>query len=441
MTAAAALPPAAAPFWRRDDPELDGTGRVLRGGMWEHQRQWWDLPNFIRGLVTGYGGGKTLALGKRMIWLALKNAPVPVITVSPTYPMARTTIVETIAELLEGRSSIEPGLRWKLYREQPYRFEIDMGGRHGTIRCHSGEYPDRLKGANIAAAGIDEPFIQDRGVFEQVLSRIRHPMAKVRELDITGTPEGIVGWGYDLFEGEMRSRLDVGLVQCGSTANRALPPDYIDRMERTFDETSRAAYVDGRFVNMSSGRVYHAFDPARDVVDAEMPKDATVCVGMDFNVNPMAFVLFWRTVDRLHFFAEHEKPNCDAEQAGIAIKEMAPDVRDVYPDASGSQRSHAGNSGKSAHAYLRELGFNIHARPANPLLPDRRNAVNSGFRRRIVTIGKSCPKLKTYLMSYTHDGLNKTSQKAMGHLLDAMGYPIAYLFPVDRQAMRLVTWR
>ena len=92
-------------FWRMDDPVLDANGQVVCGGMFDHQREWWNLPNFIRGLVTGYGGGKTMALAKRMIALALHNAPVTVVTVSPTYPMARTTIVESIRELLDGRST------------------------------------------------------------------------------------------------------------------------------------------------------------------------------------------------------------------------------------------------------------------------------------------------------------------------------------------------
>jgi len=443
VSAVEALPVSRAPFWRMEEPDLDANGRVLRGGMWSHQRQWWNLPNAIRCLVTGYGGGKTIMLGKRMVWLALVNAPVPVLTVSPSYPMARTTIVETIDELLDGRCTIEPHLTYHLYQSNPYRFSIRLGDREATILCMSGERPDSIKGINAAAAGIDEPFVQPKAVFDQVTARIRHPASRLRELNITGTPEGVVGWGYDLIEGEDRAKHDIGVVQCSSLENRALPDGYVANMVATFDESSRQAYVDGRFVNMTSGRVYHSFDPLRNMQSdaVEMPKGAQLGVGMDFNVDPMAFVFFWRTPERLHFFAEHELPNCDAEQAGIEIKRLLPEVRDVYPDASGAQRSHAGNSSKSAFVYLREQGFTINARAANPLLPDRRNAVNSGFRRGHVTIGKSCPKLKTYLMAYTHEGANKAAQKKMSHLLDAFSYPIAFLFPVDRQAMRLVSWR
>lgn len=446
MSAAAGTPKRAT-FWREDDPELDAAGIVTRGGMWQHQRDWWHLPNFIRGLVTGYGGGKTMQMGKRMVWLALHNAPVPVITVSPSYPMAQTTIVQTIDELLDGRCTIERGMRYRLFRSQPYRFVVTLPDREATILCMSGEHPDRLKGSNVAAAGIDEPFIQDKAVFDQVVARIRHPMAKRRELNLTGTPEGVQGWGYDLFEGSLRKRYDVGVVQCSSRENRALPRDYVQRLESGFDEASQAAYVDGKFVNLSTNRVYHSFDPTVHVAEIEKPDCAELCVGIDFNVNPMSWVVFWRHGEHLHFVAENERPNSDAEEVAQQVRLDHPTVRNVYPDASGAQRSHAGGSGgkggggKSAHQYLQDNGLVINARPSNPLLVDRRLAVNSSFRNGRITISRDCPKLRNYLLAYTHDHAHKQSHKAMSHLLDAFSYPIAYLFPVDRTAMRLVAWR
>ena len=409
--------------------------------MFEHQRQWWNLPNFIRGLVTGYGGGKTLALGKRMIWLALRNAPVPVITVSPSYPFALTTIVQTIDELLDGKCRNEPDLSYHLYRSQPYRFDIRLGQRQATILCMSGERPERLKGSNVAAAGIDEPFIQPLAMFEQVLARVRHPQARHREIDITGTPEGVVGWGYDLFQGDMRAKHDLGLVQSASTANKALPHDYVARLVNTYDEAAAEAYVYGKFVNLSTGRVFHSYDPEVHSVDVDKPADAEVCVGMDFNVNPFAFVVFWRTQSRLHVIGEHELPNCDAEQAAQFIKQTYPTVRRIYPDASGQNRQHAGAGGKSAFGYLREAGFTICARRANPQIVDRINAVNGALRHGRVTISPQCRKMRAYLLGYTHTDKNKQVQKDMGHLLDAFGYPISYLFPVDRNAATTVAFR
>ena len=428
-------------FWRMEDPTLDLEGAVIRGGMWQHQRDWWMLPNFIRAMVSGYGGGKTLCLAKRMVWLSLCNAPAPVITVSPSYPLALRTIVQSIDEILTGKCSIERDLRYELRKSQPYEFRIFLNGRVGTIWCMSGELPDRLKGPNIAAAGIDEPFIQSKAVFDQVIARVRHPAARRREINLTGTPEGVVGWGYDLCEGAMRQKQDVGLVTASTDDNLALPSEYVEHMQAAYDEHALAAYRYGKFVNMSAGRVYHSFDPTLHVVAEAMPPEAELCVGMDFNVDPMAYVVFWRHGQRIHFVAEYEQRNCDAEQAAAFIRRDHPTVRKIYPDASGAQRSHAGGGGRSAHAYLREAGFQIVARPANPRIPDRINAVNGGLRHGRVTISPECRKLRSYLLAATHKDSNTASHKAMGHLLDGFGYAIAYLFPVDRQTAQLVSFR
>src|SRR5262245_36982541 len=50
------------PFWREDDPVIDKDGKVIKGGMWDHQRELWNLPNFIKILVGGLGclAGDTL---------------------------------------------------------------------------------------------------------------------------------------------------------------------------------------------------------------------------------------------------------------------------------------------------------------------------------------------------------------------------------------------
>lgn len=430
MTAAVAAIP---DFWRREAPTMDDLGHVVEGGFWRHQDEWWRLPNFIRGLVTGYGGGKTFTLAKRMVSLALENAPVAVATVSPTYPMALRTIVESIDELLAGRQTLEGGkLTYHLYKSQPYRFVIRYGSRVGTILCYSGEHPHRLKGPNLGAAGIDEPFIQEKAVFDQVLARVRHPRAKRREINLTGTPEGVTGWGFDLFEGELREKHDVGLVQCSSRENLSLPPDYVDRLESAYDDTARAAYVDGKFVNMAAGRIYHSFDPTTCVVDEDkVPDGAEVSVGMDFNVDPMSYVVFWRKGDRLHVIAEKENRDSDAEECSVEIRQNWPQVKIVYPDASGSRRQTA-SKGVSDHDNIRSTGLRIICRAANPPIRDRINAVNGAFRHGRVTISPTCRKLRSYLLGQTYEKEHKQSGRAMSHLLDALGYPVAYLMPVSK---------
>jgi len=415
-------------FWNLEPPKLDGGGRVVEGGMFEHQREWWDLENFIRLLVTGYGGGKTFLLCKRMISLALLNAPVPVALVSPTFPMARQTTIRTTAELLAGKESLDRSFSWT-HNATAHEFHIKHGKRVGTIIIYSGEHPERLKGPNLAAAGIDEPFIQDEEVFTQMIARVRHPEAKRIEINLTGTPEQL-NWGYDLAEGDLAEQHDVGVVHASTRANLALDPAYVDRLEASLDDLAVSAYVEGQFTNLSKGRVFHAFNPAKHVKDVEPPDDAIWASGMDFNVNPMAFCVFWYTKDRIHFVREYEIPNSDTEDACIVIGDDYPDVTECYPDPACRQRNTAASGGKTDAYYIRQAGYILNAPGKHWPLRDSYNAVNGAMKSGKMTLSPQCKHLKAYMMTYSWELQHKKEQKDMKHLLDSARYPTTYLFPV-----------
>lgn len=175
-------------FWNKGLPELDSVGNVIRGGFWPHQLKWWESESFIKALVTGYGGGKTNIGSKRSISLALLNAPSPHLVVSPSYKLAKRTAIPMIKELLEGKMNLDKHLSYK-YNKSEFEFTVRRGRREGYIWISSGDIPETLKGPNIGSAWIDEPFIQKREVFEQVIARVRDPVAEHREIGLTGTPE------------------------------------------------------------------------------------------------------------------------------------------------------------------------------------------------------------------------------------------------------------
>lgn len=438
MPAPAAKEGVKADFWCKELPTMNEQGRAISGGMWEPQRQWWDLPNFIKILVGGYGSGKTMILCKRMISLALENAPCPVAIVSPTFPQARETSIVTCKTLLDGkRQLLGKEFRWT-YNASTHQFTIFYKGRVARIIIYSGDNPLALKGPNLAAAGIDEPFIQDEAVYKQLLARIRHPLAKKRELCVSGTPEKL-GWGWGLCMGEEGEGQDVGFIRASTRQNKALPSDYVKRLEASYSIAEAEAYLDGHFRNLTSGQVYHAFDAARNVKKLDAPRDAQFAIGMDFNVNPFAFTLFWYTLDQIHYFDEYELPNADTEYACRTIRTRPDGHRfmEVFPDASGGSRHTSSTGGRSDFTYLKAAGFELRHKGANPFVKDRENAVNGALRASDgtskMTIDPRCKKLIRYLSQYNHSEKNK--QKSMGHLLDAVGYPVAHIFPVDKQTV------
>lgn len=434
-------------LWRTDPPKFDDEGKLLIGGMWPSQKVWWELQNFIKILVGGYGFGKTIQLSKRAIASALHNAPCKVAVVSPTYGMALDTTVATIAGLLEGKRSLNPSLRWR-YNENKHRFTIRFRGRVATIIILSGDNPIRLKGPNLAAAYIDEPFIQDFEVFSQMQARVRHPRAKLREIALTGTPEQL-NWGYDLVEGELAKNYDSAFVRGSTRENVALDPDYVRGLERAYDVRTAQAYIDGYFVNLAKGRMFYAFG-ADNIVKLGIPPGVEIGAGMDFNVNPMTAALFWRSGDHIHFFDEYEIPNADTEHL---CGKLIEDYRDlglttIYPDPAGRARKTAAPAGRSDFDIIKRMGFEIESRLAHPPRRDRFNSANGKMRARDGRVSFTveppsedgefgCPKLIKYLQDLTEENKSKTVGEAMTHLTDAATYPVEFLFPVGRDAFKI----
>lgn len=428
-------------FWREDDPVIDADGRITVGGMWPHQREVWNLPNFCKILVGGYGSGKTSLSCKRIISMALDNFPCPVAIVSPTFSMARRTVVPQISEYLQMKQALYGRKFWWRYNSGTHEFMFHHENRDCTVHVLSGERPLLLRGPNLGAAIIDEPFIQDEEVFKQMIARVRHPEAPCKEMMLTGTPEGGLGWGYDLCVGEQNSTLDVGVVFASTRANKALDEGYVKRLESVLSERACQAYIEGRFVNLAEGLVYYAFDPMDHVVDVPIPLGAQLGAGMDFNVSPMAFCVFWVRGDHMHFFEEYEIPNADTEYACSVLKENHWDqgLREIFPDATGSERSTKSPGGKSDFHFIRDAGFDIRCRSRNPERKDRYNAVNGKLRSRdgkvTLTVSPKCKKLIKYMATYSHDLMNK--QENLGHLLDSLSYPCSYLFPRDRDSLKV----
>ena len=435
-------------YWRKELPVLNRYNQIVKGGMWEHQLAWWKLDNFIKALITGYGGGKTFIGAKRAISVALHNAPVPFNVVSPSYKIAKRTVIPTIKELLRGKATLEP-LAWK-FNKSDNEFKIYSRGREAIIWISSGDDPESLKGPNIGAAWIDEPFIQKEDVFTQMIARVRAPSARLKEIVLTGTPEAL-NWGYEICEGERADNYDLGIVHASTRANLALGKEYADALERALTKEAADSYVGGEFKNQATGTIYYGFSKERNVKQIPDP-GGEVFVGMDCNVDPMAAAVFWRNNNHIHIIAEIELPNADTEYMCSYLTDTyrynsGPlkgqcRIKRIYPDASGAARSTKSPGGKTDFHFIKRAGFIVDAPYANPRVRDRENAINGKFNPMsgpaTITIDPSCKKLIGYFLRYNHAEKHKTAQKKMSHLLDAFGYPIHRIFPIVRNVPEVV---
>jgi len=419
-------------FWRSEDPVFDGEGLVVKGGMFAHQRKLWASTASIKALVGGYGSGKTNLCAKRAIALALFNAPVPVMCVSPNYLQAEGTIILTIQDMLNGRR-----IRYE-YNKSKHNFTIYRNGRAARIWIRSGDKPDSLKGPNLAAALIDEPFIQDEAVFTQMQARVRDPKATHREIVLTGTPEQL-NWEYDICAGKKKHMYDIEVIQAPTALNLALPETTRKNMFAGMDKRMRLAYESGEFVNLSKGRIYYAFDRARHVTDIRIRDDETVYVGMDFNVNPMSFIAFVKRNDSLFFFREFTSPNSDTYEAVNEIRnEFGDRCQIIFPDPACTHRGTNAAAGQTDKKIIESAGFEAFCRVAHPTRRDRYNAVNSKFSCGELFIDSSCENLIDSVEQLTHE--NFTKQEHLTHMVDAFGYPVEYIYPIGRIVESRKVW-
>lgn len=426
-------------FWRMDDVVLDAANNVMQGGFFDHQRQWWQLPNFIKALVGGYGSGKTLIGSKRCIALCLQNAPCPVAIVSPTYPLARETVIITIKQLLAGKKTIlGRKLKWS-YNNTQHEFKIRYKGREGRILVYPGDDPERLRGPNLAAAWLDEPFLMVQAVFEQMVARVRHPDASKREILLTGTPEQL-NWGYDLCQGEMKDQQDVGVVFANTRQNLVVANEgYVERLEGVLTPKAALAYIGGQFINLAEGLVFYAYNAEYNEKKFPIPDGVELEAGMDFNVDPMTIAVFWRQGNHLHVIAEYELRNSDTEDACAFLRDKYGDrLTTIYPDATGMTRRSNSPAGKTDFDFIRQAGYSIVAPAKSPKRRDRINITNGKFKAKTgdvtLTHDPACKKLKRYLMQYSYEDMNTEEQKKMGHLIDAFSYPVSYLYNPRREA-------
>ncbi len=227
------------------------------------------------------------------------------------------------------------------------------------------------------------------------------------------------------------------MVQAATYTNPFLPEDYVQSLRDSYPAGLIEAYIEGQFTNLTAGSVYPNFDRKLNHSDAVLQEREPVLIGMDFNRLHMAAVIYvlrdgWPVaVDEItdgrdtpqmaDLFVERYK------RKGHAVQ--------IFPDASG-QNASSKNASESDLSILKQAGLSVKVNSTNPAIMDRVNAVNAlimngNGERRLKVNTYRCPNLTDGLEQQAYDK-NGMPDKSSGidHVLDAGGYPLAYLFPV-----------
>lgn len=379
-------------------------------------------------MVAGYGAGKSQAAVIRIALLALKYKGLSFGFVEPTYDLIRLIAFPRFEEILDSW-----GVKYNLNKADAI-IKLDNGSQ---IIFRSADSPERLVGFEVSDAVIDEAdtlrIDQARTVWTKMLGRIRErkPDNSPNTLAAVSTPEGF-GFMYEMWGKEKREGYE--LIKAPTSSNPYLPDGYIAQLQATYSGSQLSAYLDGNFVNLNAGSVYHEFDRNLNATSQTIMADDVLHIGLDFNVANMSAVVHVVRGDSVH--AVNEITGVfDTPTMGRILKEKYPAHRIlIYPDASGNARK-SNNASESDHSILRSFGFQVLVNSRNPFVKDRVLSVNAminnqGERRYFVN-AQYCPSLAESLEKQSYDKNGEPDKKSgFDHVVDATGYFIAYKYPL-----------
>ena len=386
------------------------------------------FPAFVGGL----GSGKTAAAIARAMALKTHFKQCDVAYYLPTYPLVEDIAFRRFPDLCERK-----GWTYKLNKASAF---IEFPG-NGRIVFRTMENPARIVGYEVAHSICDEldtlPIEKAREVWNKVIARNRQKCGMANTVAVATTPEGF----RFVWERWVKNKAPGYVLFRAKTEDNAanLPAGYIDNLRNSYPTNLLAAYLDGEFVNLTSGSVYPEFDRALNVSHETIKEKETLHVGMDFNVGKMAAILF---------VLREGLPHAVNEIVDVLdTPAMATILRDrykakghsimVYPDASGGARK-SNNASESDIAILRQHGFSICVNPANPRVKDRvlsfnRQIHNDGKRSFRINVDL-CPHLVESLEKQAYDKNGEPDKSGgLDHVLDAAGYFIVYKFPIQRR--------
>jgi len=376
--------------------------------------------------VGGFGSGKTEALIVRSIVGKLQSPKTDRAFYEPTYDLIRMIAWPRFEEMLSSLS-----IPYKLTKSPHNVLDIQGCGR---IIFRSMDTPSRIIGYEVGDSDVDELDTLKRDdaaeVWRRILSRNRQRKEHgPNTAAVATTPEGF-RFVYETWEEKRPPGYQI--IRAPTYSNPHLPDDYIQSLRDIYPEHLLNAYLEGQFVNLTSGTIYIGFDRHKNCTyEVEQPNEP-LYIGMDFNVGNMSAVIHIKREGKPVAVGEITKAYDTPDICQVIKDRYAGHTIHVYPDASGGSRKSV-NASTSDIQILRDHKFSVHAPNKNPAVRDRINAMNAAFGHGYKVNPDRCPGYVRCLEQQAY-GSNGEPDKSQGldHLPDGGGYFIHKDYPVNR---------
>jgi len=402
------------------------------------QKRFLPLPQKYRAFIGGFGSSKTHTGCLAMCQHFAEHPGVNQGYFAPTYPHIRDIFYPTIdrvAELYGFNVDIKQG-------NHEVTFYNSAGQYLGVTICRSMDKPGNIIGFEIGHAMIDELDVMPTDKAEQAWIKIQARLrAKSKHgelkngIDVMSTPEGFK-FCHKKFVQALADNPELSnnyaIIQASTYENeKNLPPDYIPSLKETYPAELIEAYLNGQFVNLQSGTVYHSFNRERCNSTETIIEKEPLFIGQDFNVQRMCSAIFVQRPGGFVCCAELKDVFDTPALIAMLQEKYAGHRIIIYPDASAASRKTV-DASKSDIALLQNAGFDIRVNSRNPMVKDRVLATNKALETgKIKVNAKNCPTVTRCLEQQSYD-TNGEPDKSAGfdHMNDAFSYFATYEFPI-----------
>lgn len=384
----------------------------------KHQMEFIDSKATHTGLVGGFGSGKSKAGTLKTIEKKKQYPGINVAYYLPTYSLIKDIAFPNFEEMLTKMR-----IPYTLH-ETDKEFMTPLG----KIIMRSMDKPRTIVGYEVGYSLIDEadilPKVKMKDVLVKIAARNRKPLpdGTANCIDCVSTPEGFE-FMYDFFVKDSKSNRR--LIKAKTKDNPFLPDTYIETLMEIYTEQQLEAYLDGEFVNLTSGTVHHTFNRKLNHTDRIIEKKDVLHVGMDFNITKMSAVIHVTDKKNINAVEEVTRAYDTADMIDI-LKDRYKDHKIVvYPDASAENRKTSASD--TDIDLLRKAKFTIRKDNKNPSVRDRITTVNGGFKNAkgettYFVNTNNCPEYTEALEKLPYKNGVPDKDSGYDHITEAGGY-------------------
>jgi hypothetical protein len=396
----------------------------------------------------GVGSGKSHAMIVAAFIDATHSPDATIAIYEPTFNHIRTIALPKMVDFLT-----QQGIDFT-YNKNEHYMEL-QNKQIGNFLFMSYDNPELIVGFESYRSHIDELDVVSeehaRTTWNKIIARNRQkPKGLSKEnmkwneasgrleadnrVSVYSTPEG---YKFTYRQWGISQNPDYQFIKASSSSNPELSESYIQSLRDTYPGALVNAYLEGDWVNMTSGTVFNCYDRNLHESNETIKEGEPLFIGCDFNVTNQAATVWVKRNggQQWHAVAELTGMYDTPEMVRIITeryKEKGHSIT-MYPDASGSAR-HTSNASISDISLLRQAGFIVRAKSKNPGVRDRVSATNKAFSDgRLFVNTRICPTVANCLEQQAYDKNGDPDKKSgLDHQNDATTYPIAYEMTITR---------